>query len=61
MILKRIPIIEWGVNCYLVGDEVTRKALVIDPGGETEKILNEAKQAGLQIVQIVNTHASRIH
>lgn len=61
MILIRIPLFEWGVNSYLIGDETTHKALVIDPGGEPERILNEAQEASLEIVQIVNTHGHGDH
>src|SRR6266571_3212312 len=37
-------------NCYLVGDPLTRKAIVIDPGDEADAILAAADRHGLQLV-----------
>ena len=42
MILKRIKIdipAVGGTNCYIVQDEETKETMVIDPGGEADKIL----------------------
>lgn len=41
-------------NCYLVHDG--REALVIDPGGEPEKVLTLLRDAKLTLRTIVNTH-----
>ncbi len=46
---------------YLVGCEATHKALVIDPGPETEEILTAAEKEGLAIEMIVNTHGHGDH
>jgi hydroxyacylglutathione hydrolase len=42
--------------CYLVGCPKTKKAVVIDPGGDTDLIFDEAAKVGLKIVYIFNTH-----
>jgi glyoxylase-like metal-dependent hydrolase (beta-lactamase superfamily II) len=47
--------------CYLVGCEKTRKAVVIDPGAEVDRIVSEAHKAGLVIQYIVNTHGHGDH
>ncbi|MDB4264841.1 MBL fold metallo-hydrolase [bacterium] len=47
--------------CYIVGCEETRKAMVIDPGADVERILSEADKANLNIVNIVNTHGHGDH
>ena len=44
------------VFAYLVGCDKTKQALVIDPAGDEDRILQEAKKNGLQIKYIVNTH-----
>ncbi len=41
---------------YLVGDETTGQAVVVDPRRDVEDYLAEAAAAGLTIVGVVNTH-----
>ncbi len=35
-----------GTNCYILEDETTGKAAVIDPGDEAERILAALKEGG---------------
>jgi len=49
------------VNCYVVGDEETRQAVVIDPGGDVEAILYLLKEDDLKLLSIINTHAHFDH
>jgi len=55
MIIKQIETGYMDNFCYIVGCEVTRKALVLDPGADVDRILSEAKKEELKIVTIVNT------
>lgn len=48
-------------NCYIVGDEETRAAIVIDPGGDDERIDEAIARHGLSITAIVATHAHFDH
>ena len=41
---------------YLVGDEVTGQAVVIDPRRDVEEYLADASAAGLTIMGVINTH-----
>ena len=50
-----------GVNCYLVGDDKTREAMVIDPGGNARDILDTIRREQLKPIAIVNTHAHFDH
>lgn len=50
-----------GVNCYIVGDDKTREAIVVDPGGNARDILDTLRREQLQCVAIVNTHAHFDH
>jgi glyoxylase-like metal-dependent hydrolase (beta-lactamase superfamily II) len=43
-------------NCYLVWEEATGEALVIDPGPNPGRIAREARAKGLRLVAIVQTH-----
>ena len=50
-----------GTNCYLLEDESTNAAAVIDPGGEGARILDRAKADGVEIKLILLTHAHFDH
>ena len=41
-------------NCYIISQD--KKAIVIDPGAEPEKILSELKRYGLEVELIISTH-----
>lgn len=48
-------------NCSIFGDEQTREAIVIDPGGEIDKITEVLDQHRLRVKAIVITHAHIDH
>lgn len=49
------------VNCYIIGDEKTREAVVVDPGGDVDSILFLLKEDELKVIGIINTHAHFDH
>jgi hydroxyacylglutathione hydrolase len=61
MLLNTVVVTEFMTNCFILGDEQTKKAIVIDPGGEGKKILDKVQSMGLEIYAIVNTHAHVDH
>ena len=61
MIIKQLEVGYMDNFCYIVGCEATRKAMVIDPGADVDRILSEAKKEDLKIVTIVNTHGHGDH
>ncbi len=62
MVVKQFEVGNFGVFCYLIGDEKTGEGLFIDPADEAERLLSEAKSYGLnKIKYIVNTHAHVDH
>jgi glyoxylase-like metal-dependent hydrolase (beta-lactamase superfamily II) len=48
-------------NCYLVMDEESRQALLVDPGDEDERILETVRGLGATVKEIVCTHAHIDH
>ena len=50
-----------GTNCYLLEDENTHAAAVVDPGDETGRILAQAREDGVEIKLILLTHAHYDH
>ena len=61
MIIKTFPVPPLGCNCTIIGDPVTRKAVVVDPGGAFEQILTEVRNLGLTVTRILHTHAHFDH
>lgn len=65
MILKRLPVnTELGdpTNCYIVEDEETKETMVIDPGGEPEKIIEMLNALGIdKLKYIYLTHCHGDH
>ncbi len=60
----RIKILEVGpldVNCYIVYDEDTGAAVIIDPGGDAPVIEREVRAEGLDVRYILNTHGHFDH
>ncbi len=48
-------------NCYLVYDEATREAFVIDPGDEAMRIVHAVAQKSLRVQAVVLTHVHFDH
>lgn len=61
MIIKRIVVGLLETNCYIVVDEKTKEAVIIDPGDEPEKIFNAIKENGLKPKFILLTHKHPDH
>ncbi len=61
MILKTLPVGPLEVNCYLLGDEISEKAIVIDPGEDAQQIAQLIENEGLQLEFIVLTHGHFDH
>ncbi len=58
---KTFPVGPLQCNCTILGDNSTGKAVVIDPGGDADIIMNELETMGLQVVAIYHTHAHLDH
>ncbi len=56
-----IPVTPFQQNCSLVWDDASRQAAVIDPGGDTDRILAVVNKLGLKLEQIWITHAHVDH
>ncbi|MGH7205472.1 MAG: MBL fold metallo-hydrolase [Nitrospiraceae bacterium] len=61
MILKTFPVPPLGCNCSIIGDPITKRAIVVDPGGAHERILKDIQDLGLTVVSILHTHAHFDH
>lgn len=61
MLLESFPVGPLGCNCSIVGCKETGEAMVIDPGGDADKIIELATKHGLTIKYLLHTHAHFDH
>ncbi len=61
VLLASFPVGPLGCNCSVIADEATRRAIVIDPGGDFERIAAELRQHQLTVTAIVHTHTHIDH
>jgi glyoxylase-like metal-dependent hydrolase (beta-lactamase superfamily II) len=56
-----IPVTPFQQNCAILWDEATMRALVVDPGGDVERILAAIDQTGAKVERILLTHGHLDH
>jgi hydroxyacylglutathione hydrolase len=61
LIRKTFSVPPLGCNCSIIGDPVTKQAIVVDPGGASQQILKEVQRLGLTVIMILHTHAHFDH
>ncbi|MCK8827563.1 MBL fold metallo-hydrolase [Natroniella acetigena] len=61
MFIKGLTVSNLDVNCYIVADEETKEAVVIDPGAEGDRILEVVNTNDLQVKYVINTHGHSDH
>jgi len=58
---KVLAVGQLATNCYLVWDENSQKALIIDPGGDSDYIISQILQLDLKPIKILATHGHFDH
>ena len=61
IIVETIPVGPLQCNCTILGDLVSRKAIMVDPGGDAEILLERLVELDLQVERIIHTHAHLDH
>ncbi len=61
MIIKSLTVGPIMANCYIVGCERTKTAVVIDPGADGNRILLTLAESNLTVKYILNTHGHFDH
>ncbi|MDD5398281.1 MAG: MBL fold metallo-hydrolase [Dehalococcoidia bacterium] len=61
MILRALTVGFIATNCYIVGSDTTRNAMVIDPGADSKTILKVLNADNLSLSLIVVTHSHFDH
>ncbi len=56
-----IPVTPFQQNCAILWDEDSKRAVVVDPGGDVERIVAAIQQAGVAVERIWLTHGHLDH
>ena len=56
-----VPVTPFQQNCTILWDDASKRALVVDPGGEPDRILAAVDQAGVTVERILLTHGHLDH
>ena len=61
MLFKRVQTGVYAVNCYIIGDDSTKQAFVVDPGADLEDICAVIDKEKLNVRFILLTHGHGDH
>src|SRR3990172_13194471 len=61
LMVRGIVVGVFAENCWVIGSRRTREGIVIDPGDQPEEILALARDMGLTVKLIANSHAHIDH
>ncbi|MBR6020896.1 MAG: MBL fold metallo-hydrolase, partial [Kiritimatiellae bacterium] len=61
MHLETIPCGPFGANAYLLVDESSASAVLVDPGGDPDALLAALRRDSLSLAAILLTHAHPDH
>ena len=61
LVLEHLMVGPLQSNCFIVGDEESGEAVIIDPGGDGDMILNTVSRKPWKVTAILNTHAHFDH
>ncbi|MCD7838161.1 MAG: MBL fold metallo-hydrolase [Clostridiales bacterium] len=61
MFVKGLVVGPVETNCYILGDEATKDAALIDPGDYGRWVVTQAEEAGYQVTMILLTHGHFDH
>jgi hydroxyacylglutathione hydrolase len=56
-----IPVTPFQQNCILICDDATKEGVVVDPGGDADRIQDAIQQAGVSVRRILLTHGHLDH
>ena len=61
MKVKMLQVGQLGTNCYLLVDDTTNKAAIIDPGGDADRIIQVLQGEKVELEYILLTHGHYDH
>jgi hydroxyacylglutathione hydrolase len=61
MIFRQVAVGTFQNFAYVIGDEETKVAAVVDPAWEVDKLLKTCADMGLKVKYVINTHSHHDH
>lgn len=61
VIFESFPVGPLQCNCAIIGDPVSKCCLIVDPGGDPDRIMAVVDEHGLTVTGIIHTHAHLDH
>jgi len=61
MNVETITVGSFAMNCYLLSDSDSKQAVLIDPGAESDRLIDEISARDLNLKFIINTHCHIDH
>jgi glyoxylase-like metal-dependent hydrolase (beta-lactamase superfamily II) len=61
MIFKQVTVGTFQNFAYIIGDEKTKSAAIIDPAWEVDALLKQCDELGLKVAYVINTHSHHDH
>ena len=61
MIIETITVGSFAMNCYLIKDPESGKAVCIDPGAESDLLIQKITQQDIDLKFVINTHCHIDH
>jgi hydroxyacylglutathione hydrolase len=61
VIIKKLEVGPIMANCFILGCETTKEAVVVDPGDDADRILMELAKSDLKVKYLINTHGHFDH
>lgn len=61
MRIARMTVGALATNCYIVSDETTGRAFIVDPGGDARRIMDKVEDLHLKVEAILLTHGHFDH
>lgn len=61
MIFRQVPVGTFQNFSYIIGDEKTKLAALVDPAWEVDNLLAQCEELDLKVTQVINTHSHHDH
>ena len=61
MIFEQVPVGTFQNFSYIIGDPDTKKAALVDPAWEADRLLSLCQNSGLSVSHVINTHSHHDH